>query len=413
MLRREFIQENRMEKFEEVYGRWKAGEIGQRTAAVTLRMSERTFRRYRRRWENEGVEGLRDRRIGRRGSRGASREEIRALEALYRDCYEGRNVRHFYEAYTELHGGVRSYSWVKDCLHAASLVKRGRRRGPYRQCREREGKPGDMLHQDASWHFWVPGQRWDLVVTMDDATGEIYSMFFVAQEGMWSSMRGVREVLERRGIFRSLYTDRGSHYWTTREAGGDVDRDNPTQFGRAMAELGIEMIAARSPQARGRSERMFGTLQKRLPQELKEAGITDMEEANEFVAHRFLPDFNRRFTVPAREAGEGFVPVMRADLDNILCRKETRKVGNDNCVRYKNRRLQLPRVTYRNHFVRHPAVVHEYRDGSMGVHDAQGRLVGKYDSEGRLVGEGPWKRKPSGSRRQRSASASSGYALGC
>ena len=148
MLHREFTQENRMEKFEEAYGRWKAGETGQRTAAVTLGMRERTFRRYRRRREDEGVEGLRDRRIGSRGPRGASREEVRALEALYRDCYEGRNVRHFYEAYTELHGGVRSCSWVKDCLHAASLVKRRRRRGPYRQCREREGKPGDMLHQE-------------------------------------------------------------------------------------------------------------------------------------------------------------------------------------------------------------------------------------------------------------------------
>lgn len=413
MTRREYIQENRMEKFEEVYGRWKAKEIGQRDAAFALRMSERTFRRYVRRWESEGAEGLRDRRIGGRGPRRASEEEVGALEALYRGLYEGRNVRHFYEVYTELHGGVRSYSWVKDCLHAASLVERGRRRGPYRRRRERKGKPGILLHQDASWHFWVPGQEWDLVVTMDDATGEIYSAFFVEQECMWSSMRGVREVLERRGIFHSLYTDRGSHYWTTREAGGDVDRDKPTQFGRAMAELGIEMIAAKSPQARGRSERMFGTLQKRLPQELKEAGITDMEEANEFLAGKFLPDLNRRLSVPAREAGDGFVPVMDADLDNILCRKESRKVGNDNCVRYKGRWLQLPGVTYRNHFVRHPAVVHEYPDGSMGVYDSEGRLVGKYDSEGRLVGEGPWKRKPSGSRRRKFTSAPSGYALGC
>ena len=412
MVRREFIQENRMEKFEEVYGRWKAREIRQREAAFALGMSERTFRRYRRRWENEGEEGLRDKRIGGRGPRGASEEEVRALEALYRDRYAGRNVRHFHEAYTELHGGVRSYSWVKDCLHAAALVKRGRRRGPYRRLREREGKPGVMLHQDASWHFWVAGQRWDLVVTMDDATGEIYSAFFVKQEGVWSSMRGVRDVLERKGIFHSLYTDRGSHYWTTREAGKDVDRENLTQFGRAMGELGIRMIAARSPQARGRSERMFGTLQKRLPQELKEAGITDMEEANEFLARKFLADLNRRFAVPAREEGDVFVPVMKADLDNILCRKETRKVGNDNCVRYKNRRLQLPRVTYRNHFVRHPAVVHEYPDGSMAVYDSEKRLVGKYDSDGRLVGEGPWKRKPSGSRRRRFTSASSGYALG-
>ena len=413
MTRREYIQENRMEKFEEVYGRWKAKEISQRDAASVLRMSARTFRRYRRRWEREGAEGLRDKRIGGRGPRRASEEEVRALEALYRGRYEGRNVRHFYEAYTELHGGVRSYSWVKDCLHASSLVERGRRRGPYRQSREREGMPGILLHQDASWHFWVPEQKWDLVVTMDDATGEIYSAFFVEQEGMWSSMRGVRDVLERRGIFHSLYTDRGSHYWTTREAGGDVDRDNPTQFGRAMAELGIEMIAARSPQARGRSERMFGTLQKRLVQELKEAGITDMEEANEFLERKFIPDLNRRLATPAREAGEGFVPVMDADLDNILCRKETRKVGNDNCVRYKGLRLQLPRVTYRNHFVRHPAVVHEYPDGSMGVYDSGGRLVGKYDSEGRLVGEGPWKRKPSRRRQRRFTSAPSGYALGC
>ena len=162
------------------------------------------------------------------------------------------------------------------------------------------------------------------------------------------------------------------------------------------------MIAARSPQARGCSERMFGTLRKRLPQELKDAGITDMEEANEFLARQFLADLNRRFAVPTRETGEAFVPVMNAELDNILCRKETRKVGNDNCVKYKNRRLQLPGVTYRNHFVRHPAVVREYPDGSMAV----------YDSDRRLAGGGPWKRKPSGSRR-RFTSASSGYVLGC
>ncbi len=112
------------------------------------------------------------------------------------------------------------------------------------------------------------GPPWDLIVTMDGASSEVYSGFFVEEEGTWSSLRAVRETLERRGLFCSLYTDRGSHYWHTPKAGGQVDKGNPTQFGRAMAELGIEMIPSYSPEARGRSERWFGTVQGRLPQEL-------------------------------------------------------------------------------------------------------------------------------------------------
>ncbi len=148
----------------------------------------------------------------------------------------------------------------------------------------------------------ICGQGWDLVVTMDDATSGVYSGFFVEEEGTWSSLRGVAETVKVQGLFDSLYTDRGSHYWHTPEAGGKVDKDKPTQFGRAMGELGIEMIAAYSPQARGRSERLFGTLQGRLPQELARAGITDMDEANEFLKD-FWPRFNAAFAVEAREAG--------------------------------------------------------------------------------------------------------------
>ena len=206
-----------------------------------------------------------------------------------------------------------------------------------------------MLHQDASTHEWAAGQWWDLVATMDDATNAVYSLFFVAEEGTWSGLRGVGEVVKTKGLFDSLYTDRGSHYWHTPKAGGKVDKDNPTQFGRAMKELGIEMIAAYSPQARGRSERLFGTLQGRLPQELARAGITELDEANEFLK-AFRPRFNAAFGVEAAEAKSAFsrlLPRMKAALPDILCLKETRTVGNDNCVSYKGKTLQIPPQPHR------------------------------------------------------------------
>ena len=160
-----------------------------------------------------------------------------------------------------------------------------------------------MLHQDGSHHAWVPGRRWDLIVTMDDATSEIYSAFFVDEEGTMSSFRALSEVIRERGLFCSLYADRASHYWHTPEAGGTVDKDKPTQVGRALQQLDIELIAAYSPEARGRSERMFGTLQKRLPQELRLAGITEMAEANRFLREVYLPLHNARFATPAEGQG--------------------------------------------------------------------------------------------------------------
>ena len=412
MNRTKLLQKIRTMQFEQMYQRWKNKELRQEDAAQILNMSERTFRRYVLRYEKDGREGLLDKRTERSSPRRASAEEVEAVECLYRDCYTGRNVVHFYEAYTEGHGGKRSYSWVKDCLHRAGLVAPSRRRGPHRQLRERKPGAGMMIHQDASRHRWVPGKVWDLVVTMDDATGEIYSAFFVAQEGTWSSMRGVREVLESKGIFSSFYSDRGSHYWNTPVAGGRVDKENPTQFGRAMADLGVVMIAAYSPQARGRSERMFGTLQGRLPQELREADIREMEEANKFLADKFIEAFNEKFSVEAREEGSAFVPLLGVGLENILCLKHQRVVGNDNCVSYKGLRLQIPPVQDRYHFVRAKVMVHEYSDGSMAIYHGK-RKVGSYDSEGQLKTEGEVSKAKARMGGHRSfTSASSGYALG-
>ena len=339
-----FVQRVRMNQFERVYRRWKEKKLTQTEAAQQLGITERTFRRYIVRYRDGGTKELLDRRLGAVSHNRASVRESSEVVALYKGLYPDRNVAHFYEAYTERHGGRRCYNWVKSCLYSAGVARRPRGGGVHRERRERKEQAGMMIHQDASTHRWVSEEVWDLVVTMDDATGEIYSAFFVWEEGTWSSFRGVREVLERRGIFSSFYSDRGPHYWSTPVVGGRVDKDNPTQFGRAMAELGVVMIPGYSPEARGRSERMFGTLQGRLPQELREEGITGMEEANRFIAGGFIEDFNRRFMVAPTEQGEAFVPLFDAKLDNILCLKHRRVVGNDNCVRYKGRVCRFRRL---------------------------------------------------------------------
>ncbi len=227
-----------------------------------------------------------------------------------------------------------------------------------------------MLHQDGSTHEWVPGQWWDLIVAMDDATSETYSAFFVEEEGTMGTFRGLSEVVTANGLFCALYADRAGHYWHTPEAGGPVDRDNPTQVGRALIQLGIELIPAYSPEARGRSERMFGTLQKRLPQELRLAGITTMDEANRFLCEIFLPEHNRLFAIAPEEPGSAFVP-FAGNLDDILCVQEDRVAGKDNTVRYKGLALQIPEDRHRHHYVKAKVRVHEYPDATLAIFHSQ------------------------------------------
>jgi hypothetical protein len=240
-----------------------------------------------------------------------------------------------------------------------------------------------MLHQDGSTHAWVPGCQWDLIVTMDDATNEHYSMFFVAEEGTASSLCGVREVIAARGLFSSLYTDRGSHYWHTPEAGGKVDRRNPTQFGRAMQQLGIEMIPAYSPEARGRSERMFSTHQARLPRELALLGITAMDAANRYLHEHYLPAFNAEFMQPAMAEGSAFVPYVGRDLEDVLCEQFERTVGKDNCVSFDGLKLQIPADRVRHHYVKVKVRVIRRPDGRLALFHGP-RLLARYGPEGIL-----------------------------
>ena len=302
MRRTEQLQGLRLMKFEDLYGRCYRGDLSHAEASEILGMSERTFRRWRERYEAEGAAGLYDRRLGRVSARRAPVDEVMRVLELFETRYPDFTAKHFHEKLVCEHGFGLSYNWLRLSLQAPGKIKPAPRRGAHRRKRPRRPVVGMMLHQDGSSHEWVAGQWWDLIVTMDDATSEVYSGFFVAEEGTMSTFRGLGEVIAENGLFCSLYADRASHYWHTPEAGGGVDKDNPTQVGRALAQLGIELIAAYSPQARGRSERMFGTLQKRLPQELRLAGIATMAEANRFLEELFWPAHNARFARPRTSA---------------------------------------------------------------------------------------------------------------
>jgi transposase len=372
-------------KFEEVYGRLGRGVLSQAEAAEVLGMSERNFRRWRGRYEAEGADGLYDRRLGRVSARRAAVDEVMTVLELFDTRYWDFGVKHLHETLVAEHGFRRSYNWLRITLQAHGRVTPAPRRGAHRRKRPRRPMVGMMLHQDGSRHEWIAGETWDLIVTMDDATSEIYSAFFVAEEGTISTFRGLREVIAEHGLFCSLYADRGSHYWHTPEAGGPVDKDNPTQVGRALQQLGIELIPAYSPEARGRSERMFGTLQKRLPQELRVAGIATMEAANRFLAEVYLPRHNACFARAAEDAGAAFVP-FAGNLEDILCIQEERVVGNDNTVRYKNRTLQIPADRHRHHYVKATVRVHEYPGGGLAVFHGPRRLA-RYTADGSLVGD--------------------------
>ena len=320
--------------------------------------------------------------MSRASHRAAPVDHVMAMVSRYETDHGGWYVRYFYSFYRD-RGGTRSYSWVKNKLQEHGKVRRGKGRGNHRKRREPAPLPGMLVHQDASTHEWVPGSWWDLAVTMDDATNEHHSMFLCAEEGTWSSFLGVAETIRAKGLFCSLYTDRASHYWTMPEAGGKVDKSNLTQFGRALVtDLGIEMIPAYSPEARGRSERAFGTHQGRLPRELALAGITDMDSANRYIREVYLPRFNREFAHPAREQGSAFVPMADpGGLDTILGELHERRVGRDNCVSFEGLSLQLPGDRHRPHYMKARVRVRRHMDGHLSVWHGP-RLLQRYAADG-------------------------------
>jgi transposase len=392
MRRTEALQGVRMAVFLNLLRRWESAELNQEEAAELLGVSERTFRRWTRAYEEEGEAGLVDRRLGKASGKRVPVDRAEEVERLYRERYQGFTVKHFHEHLIKDHGFGWSYTWTKLHLQWAGVVPKAPRKGAHRRKRERRPLPGMMLHQDGSRHEWLAGQAaLDLIVTLDDATGAIYSAFLIEEEGTASTFRALKEVFSAHGLPMSLYTDRGSHYFRTTKA-GEIDRGSPTQVGRALAQLGVEHIGAFSPQARGRSERAFQTLQDRLVKELKLVRITTIEAANAFLREIYLPDYNARFAVePAGGEGSAFTPIPGVDLDEILCVEEERQVGQDNCVSYRTLKLQIPESPMRPHFVRARVKVHVYPDGSHALFHGP-RCIGRYDDKGQLKDDGPVQR---------------------
>jgi transposase len=370
-------------KIREVIARAMSGKINWLEAAAIIGITDRGMRRWRKRLEVEGYEGLFDRRTRRPSAKRIDMATVEKILKLYRERYFDLNVKHFVEKLHAHHDIQLSYTWVKTALQDAGLVTRYAKRGRHRKKRPRRPLTGMMLHVDGSRHKWIPelDQYQDLIVIFDDATSEVYDVQLVEEESTWSVMAALKRVVETRGLFCSLYSDRGSHMAWTPKAGGLVDRDHPTQIARALKQLGIELILAYSPQARGRCERIFGTWQGRLPQELRLQGITTVEGANEFLRKDWIPIHDARFSVEAEQTGTAFLPYTGTDLEKIFSQQHERVVDNDNTVRYQNRCLQILQQTFRFSLARCPVLVCEHLDQTITVHYGN-HLLGRYDAAG-------------------------------
>ena len=372
----------RMMKVQEVILRAMAKKITWWQAAEILGMSDRQMRRWHWRYREHGYDGLLDRRVGKPSPKRVPLAEVEQVLGLYQEKYFDLNVRHFHEKLQQKHQIRLSYTWVKKALQGAGLVRRERRRGVHRRRRERRPLPGMLLHVDGSRHRWFQDHRWyDLLVILDDATSEIYYAQLVEEESTMTVLRALREVIQQQGIFCALYSDRASHFFYTPRAGGKVDAERPTQVGRALQELNIRMIPAYSPQARGRSERGFGTWQGRLPQELRLHGIVTLEKANQFLREHYVAEFNQRFQVSALHPGSAFLPCRRKDLDVVFSLQQQRVVNRDNTVVVGGKVFQIGPTRWRGTLAGCSVTVCEHLDQLWSIRYGP-HVVGRYNAQG-------------------------------
>jgi len=356
-------------KLQDVLLKAMAKKISWVSAAEIIGVTPRSMRRWRERLQEHGYDGLRDRRKGKPSQRRVPLACCEQVLELYQTRYYDLNVKHFHEKLSEEHGIELSYSWVKQALQGAGLVPRKRKRTPHRRRRPRKEMPGILLHIDGSKHAWFQDDRYyDLIVVLDDATSEIYYAQLVEEESTATCMAAVREVVERKGLFCSLYSDRGSHFFYTPKAGEPVDKGRLTQFGRALRELNIHMIPAYSPQARGRMERNYGTWQGRLPQELRLAGIATVEAANQFLRGRYIADFNRRFVVKAAQPGTAFRKYGRRDLDLVFSIQTERVVEKDNTVAIGTRWWQIEKCRWKSSLAGQTVTIRQHLNGAVSIY---------------------------------------------
>ena len=369
-------------KVQEVIIRAMAKRITWWQAAEILGVSPRTMRRMRQNWEEVGYDGLFDRRKQRPSPKRVPVKELEQVLRLYRERYADFSVRHFHEKLGEEHGIDYSYTWVKNALQSAGLVGKRSVRGPHRRRRPRRPIPGMLLHIDGSQHRWFQDRRQlDLIVILDDATSQVYYAQLVKAESTVTVMAAIREVVETQGWFAALYSDRASHFFHTPKAGGRVDTRQRTQVGRALQELDIEPIPAYSPQARGRSERNFGTWQGRLPQELRLRKIRTVEDANQFLRDSYIDEFNSKFAVPATQEGTAFVPLTRTDMDRVFALHHERVVNRDNTIQFAKHTLQVPPTRFRATLAGCRVQVYQHLNGTVSIGYGP-HTVARFSAEG-------------------------------
>lgn len=380
---------------QEIILRAYAKKISWIDAAEILDISCRHLRRIREKYEEVGYSALFDKRVEKASPKRIPVEVVEQVLGLYRDKYFDFNVKHYHEKLVEEHKIEVSYTWVKGLLQGAGLVAKDSVRKKHRRKRDRKPLKGMMLHIDGSHHQWFGDDRWhDLIVILDDATSEIYYAALVDAESTSTIMRALRQVIEKEGVFCSLYSDRASHFWLTPKAGEPVDKQTLTQVGRALRDVGITMIPAYSPQARGRSERSFKTWQGRLPQELRLRGISTLEEANKFLKRSYIREFNRKFTVVAAEPGaSAFVPCLKDDLDRVFSIQTERTVNRDNTVKYRNLVLQIDRQIWRSSLDGCRVTVYQHLDGFISIGYGP-RQIGRYSADGKPATQREQLRRP-------------------
>lgn len=375
-------------KVREVLLRAVSRELTWIQAAEILGVTARTMRRWKLKFERRGIEGLVDGRTkGHPSPNKIRRREVEKLLRLFRDRYRGLNVRHFCSIARREHGLQWSYSYVRQTLQAAGLVKKHRPRGRHHMRRPPRSCFGEMLHLDGSLHAWLalkPGEFQCLIAVVDDATRRLLYAQLTSRESTQGVMAALHAVLIEHGVPQVLYTDRASWAAWTPRSGAQADRDKPTQVGRALARLGIEHILAYSPQARGRGERVNRTLQDRLVQELRLARIQTLEGANRYLTERFIPGYNEEFARAPADSASAFVTVGGADLNQILCHEEQRTVGRDNTVTLDNLTLQIAKQPGRPTCAGLLVLARRHLDGSHSVWWGR-RCLGTYDAKARAL----------------------------
>src|SRR5437667_1458845 len=370
-------------KRQEVILRALSGALSWLQAADILGIDPRSLRRWRARYEADQMIGLYDRRQL-PSPRKAPVAEVQRVLRLYRDTYRGFNVRHFHHLIRRDHGVQLSYSFVRLALQEAGLVAKRRARGRHRRRREPRACFGELLHLDGSPHAWLahcPGERQTLIAVLDDATKRLLYAQLWLGETLQAVMTALAHVVRTFGLPLALYTDRAGWAFHTPKAGGPIDRERLTHVGRALARLGIEHIGAYSPQARGRGERLNRTLQDRLVNELRLAGIATLEAANAYLRERFIPDHNARFSHPPADSTAAFVALGDVDLDQILCEEDERTVAPDNTVSFDTVRLQLAKQPGRPTCAGARVTVRRHLDGRFTVWRGPTRL-GLYAASG-------------------------------